>query len=703
MLMQFDDDNKQPRKRKGKGSKYGKKRADAAARSRAASKAGRDIGELPAAADSNRRVEALADLLVFCRTYFPHRFPLPFSPDHLKVVRKLQEAILTGGLFSIAMPRGSGKTTITEVACIFGMFSGQHDFVVLIGADKEAAGDMLDSIKGELEGNDLLAADFPEVCLPIRQLEGIALRCKGQTYRGKRTHIEWSASRVTLPTIEGSAMSGATVRCAGITGRIRGLKHTKPDGSNARPTLVVADDPQTDEAAGSATMTAKLLRTMNGAVLGLAGPGRKMSGVMPCTVIRHGDMADTLLDRKQSPEWHGERCQMLYALPENMELWESYNEIRVAELQAGRGLAAATAFYRKNIKAMDKGAIVGWPERFNGDEISGLQHAMNKRFVDLWSFEAEFQNNPPAENELSDEDICTADQIAQKVNGYAQRIVPGDATKLVAFVDVQKRCFYWLVLAVTDDFTGWVVDYGAFPDQGVRHFAYAGGVNRTIADLAKRLGHTGAGLEGRLTVGLRELIEKTLAPREYIRDTGGVMRIDLIGIDMGWQADVVRSYIRSSAVGAMLWPVKGVGVKAGDCPLSDWRVKRGAKKGVEWIVFPPPKGQAVRHVMADANYWKTFTHARLSMAPGDKGGHTLYKASATHHRLLADHLTAEKPEKTTGRGRDVIEWKLPPAKPDNHLFDCLAGANVIASLAGARLAHETRPPTAPRRRRRVEF
>ncbi len=54
-----------------------------------------------------------------------------------------------------------------------------------------------------------------------------------------------------------------------------------------------------------------------GAVLGLAGPGKKISGIMPCTVIRPGDMADNNLDRNRHPEWNGERTKMVYAFPKN--------------------------------------------------------------------------------------------------------------------------------------------------------------------------------------------------------------------------------------------------------------------------------------------------------------------------------------------------------------------------------------------------
>jgi hypothetical protein len=48
-----------------------------------------------------------------------------------------------------------------------------------------------------------------------------------------------------------SLASGAIIKVAGITGRIRGLKYKRSDGRTVRPSLVVLDDPQTDESARS--------------------------------------------------------------------------------------------------------------------------------------------------------------------------------------------------------------------------------------------------------------------------------------------------------------------------------------------------------------------------------------------------------------------------------------------------------------------
>ena len=69
--------------------------------------------------------------------------------------------------------------------------------------------DMLESIKMELDGNDLLLEDYPEVVYPIQSLDGIANRCNGQLYKGERTHIGWTAREIVLPTMPGSSASGA--------------------------------------------------------------------------------------------------------------------------------------------------------------------------------------------------------------------------------------------------------------------------------------------------------------------------------------------------------------------------------------------------------------------------------------------------------------------------------------------------------------
>src|SRR5438132_4193146 len=89
-----------------------------------ASRSGRDIGELPPVADPARKARATASFRSFCEAYFPHRFTLAWSPDHVEVLARCEEAGDRGGLFALAMPRGSGKTSVCEVLCLWATFRG---------------------------------------------------------------------------------------------------------------------------------------------------------------------------------------------------------------------------------------------------------------------------------------------------------------------------------------------------------------------------------------------------------------------------------------------------------------------------------------------------------------------------------------------------------------------------------------------------
>ncbi len=677
-------------------AEYEKIKERAALRSRINSEAGRDIGELTPVANPARKEKARDDFRYFSEAYFPRTFNLAWSADHLKVISRIEQAVIHGGLFALAMPRGSGKTSLAECACLWAVLYGHRDFVCLVGASEVHAVEMLDSIKMELEGNDELAGDFPEAVHPILCLKGIANRCSGQLYHGERTHIGWTANEVVLPTIPGSAASGAIIKVAGITGRLRGMKYKRADGETSRPSLVVLDDPQTDESARSLSQCATRERILAGAVLGLAGPGKKISGLMPCTVIRPGDMADSILDREKHPEWNGERTKMVYSFPTNERLWSRYTEIRAESLRIHGDLREATAFYEANREAMDEGAEVAWPERFNHDEASAIQHAMNLKLQDEAAFFAEYQNEPLAEDGVDDEGLLTADQIAQKVNGHRSGTVALGADHVTAFIDVQGKLLFWLVTAWADDFTGYVVDYGAYPDQRRRYFSLRD-AQRTLAAAAK-----GAGLEGSIYAGLDALTEDLLG-REWRRDDGAHLKIERCLIDANWgtSTDVVYQFCRQSNHAAVLLPSHGRFVGASSIPFSEYRRKRGDRVGLNWRIPNVAGRRAIRHVVFDANYWKSFLHARLAVAMGDPGCLSLYGRDAEHHRLLAEHITAEYRVRTEGRGRVVDEWKLRPEASENHWLDCAVGAAVAASIQGVRL-----PETDARggeRRRRVKL
>ncbi|GIW81373.1 MAG: hypothetical protein KatS3mg105_3180 [Gemmatales bacterium] len=76
------------------GDPYETLKARARARNIALSLAGRDIGELPEVVNPERKAKAASDFRFFCEQYFPLTFHLPWSADHLKVIGKIEEAVL---------------------------------------------------------------------------------------------------------------------------------------------------------------------------------------------------------------------------------------------------------------------------------------------------------------------------------------------------------------------------------------------------------------------------------------------------------------------------------------------------------------------------------------------------------------------------------------------------------------------------------
>ena len=670
------DEKHTPREVTGQRSYEERKNAERA-RQAEQSQAGRDIGDLPQVVNPERKKECERNFQLFCESYFPETYSLEWSPDHLKVIEKIETAVLSGGLFALAMPRGSGKSTLAETAAIWSMVYGHREFVTLISATESAALEMLDSIKTELEVNENLASDFLEVCYPIEQLEGIANRCNGQLYHGERTRITWTSNEIVLPTIKDSKASGIIVRVAGITGRVRGMKYKRADGRSVRPSLVIIDDPQTSESAGSLEQTRKRVRVLAGDILGLAGPGQKIAGIMPCTIIRPGDMAEQILSREKHPEWNGERTKLLYQFPKNMKLWDEYADIRADSLRENGTIDRATAFYAAHRKEMDEGAQIAWEARYNPDELSAIQHAMNLRFLDEVAFWAEYQNEPLPED-LGSEEQLSVDMVIHKLNGMKVRSVPVSCNHITMFVDIQKTLLFYVVCAWEDDFTGYVIDYGAYPDQQRRYFSLAE-ANPTLQSVAPR-----TGIEGSIFAGLEKLTEDYLG-REFTRDDGAMMRIERCLIDANWGAstDLVYQFCRQSKYSNILLPSHGRYIGAASKPMSEYKKTAGDRVGHNWRIPNVAGRRAIRHVIFDTNYWKTFIHARMQVAMGDRGCLSLWGREPERHLLFAEHLTAEYRVKTEGRGRTVDEWKMRPEAHDNHWLDGLVGCAVAASMCGS--------------------
>lgn len=662
---------------------YDDHKARVLALQRAKSRAHNDILPFPPISDADLILveRCRTDFGLFCHELFPRTFRLPFCADHHRSIAKIEESVIRGGLFAWAMTRGSGKTALAQASAIWASLYRWRPYVVIIGPDDGHANRMLRNVKTELRFNDRLAECFPLVCHPIRMLGGKAIRAESQHAGGEPTRITWTEGKQVLPTVAGSVASGAIFSVTGITGQIRGLSEVTGSGELIRPSFVIVDDFQTHESAMSESQCNTRESIILADVLELAGPGVEICGILPCTVIRQGDCADRLLNRTLHPEFRGERMKTLYALPKNIEWWNRYADVLRRSLEEHGNIEAATAMYRAEQAIADEGAVVAWAERFKPGEASALQSAMNVKILKPEVFAAEYQNEP-LPRERSDIPELSPDQVAGKVNRIPRTVVPLTATTLTASFDVQAALLYWIVIAWESDFTGYVIDYGTWPDQGRSYYTLAE-AQRTLATASP----DAKGLEGQIYNGL-EMLTKQILGAEWKLQNGTVARIERCLIDSGWgeSTNVVFQFCRQSEYPTIVIPSKGFGVGAGARAIGERTFKPGERRGLEWYVPLPREARGIRQMNFDSNFWKSFVSTRLGVSTGSRGALSLFGDSPQTHRMFADHATAEFPDLETSErtGRSVVKWTKKPNR-ENHFLDCLVMATVGASMQGISL------------------
>ncbi len=149
--------------------------------------------------------------------------------------------------------------------------------------------------------------------------------------------------------------------------------------------------------------------------------------------------------------------------------WTKYQEIRAGELEAGDDEhPKATAYYKRNRKAMDEGADVPWAARKFPHELSAVEHAQNLRYDNPDTFDAEYQNEPKdlvvATGDLR---ILRSDDHVLNITALKRHELPLDTQWVTVGIDVQQAILFYAVLAIDANFGGAVVDYGTWPEQTI--------------------------------------------------------------------------------------------------------------------------------------------------------------------------------------------------------------------------------------------
>lgn len=645
---------------------YAQHAAAQAERSRQRSRMGRDIYPIPVIRSPQTRMRCRDDLGAFCSHYLPYWFTKPFGSPHLALIRSLETILRDGGRQAVAMPRGSGKSTIVAAAIMWALLYGHRRYVVVVGANSKSAHKFISLIGTTLATkNTPLSYDFPEATYPIQCLGGSAIQARGQHYRGELTRINITTEQLILPTIPRSPASGSRVVALGIGSAIRGQSAEAPDGTILRPDCVLLDDVQSDADAISPARIDKLSGLISGVIKGLARSGERLAQISTCTVVSVDDLADKMLN---DPLWHGLRTSALSTMPTNLDAWREYKDVLFE-----RGEDDARLYYREHFDELTEGASASWPEDYDSSHYEdAIHYNMTLWAEDERSFWAERQNQPQRPSGL--QTILSAGEIASKLSYIPHYDCHEKTYKITAGIDVHDDIIYYSVIGLQTDYTASILDYGTYPKQNRPYFYRGSG----IINLTQVYGGEAA---SNVLQGLEALLRDLSQLRFRIEGGAGELAIERILIDSGWRNEVIYEAIRRSQVSGAI-ACKGVSIRASQKPMNDWGRKAGRVKG--WHIVEE-RIEGGRHViLVDVNYWKTRLHEALSTPPGQAGEMTVFGDDSQRHRMLADHLVSEA-AKVEEAQNTVVVWQIKPST-ENHLLDCCCYAYAAGTTLGLKPA-----------------
>lgn len=649
---------------------------------------------MPPVVDPERKASCEFDLGLFQTTYIGNAFKLEAGDHHLELNEYLEGVIIDGEKQALAFPRGDGKTTTCISAAAWGIAYGHVKFVVVIAANDSQATKIMKNIK-QIFKSKIFAEDFPEISFPIIKLENIATRCSGQLLNGKPTNMKWNDSETILPTIEGSAASGARIVVGGITGSgIRGLLEFTEDLEALRPDCAIVDDFQTKQSAksqGADGQCQKLLDIIQNDIAGMEGQDRPMGMMVPCTIIEPGDAAEQIVDPDRYPEFNGMRIAALTKMPENLDWWtDTYFTIlkkcdrakvehkksearrkaewkkvnradKTAKFEKTRKTdkdfyQPAIDYYLDNRAEMDNGFECSWDNR-KKHWASGTQFAMNMYLRNQKRFWCEYQNDPGAlidENDIR----LRPEVVVNNTNGLARKAEPegfGIETMAIDLNDYGLNCahVFWRL-----DMTGNIADYFEYTPHD-RGYVFKNDMN-----LVREVEFSNA---------LKTLITKWAADHPQC----------LIGVDGNWQTQTVHNVVSElKEKGIKVEVMRGVHYKKFNEP--DSRNKRLYKRGNKSHLWQGPKG---REIVFESDWWHMTTQGGFKINSPLQGSLSLWGKDGMMHTKYALECTNDvyKHYNPADYNKMYIKSNMGGR---NDKFDATSMCQVLANMNGARFDYE---------------
>jgi len=389
----------------------------------------------------------------------------------------------------------------------------------------------------------------------------------------------------------------------------------------------------------------------------------------------HCQMMDSNYTAKSYP--------LVHSMPVNRELWQDYLDIRgdfvKSDIESKKqAQERATNFYAENREAMDEGVKVAWEHAYDSSiQLSTIQAVFD--FIQDHGQDAhEAENQCSPRDPMAENALITTKTVMEKQGDFDENQPPQDTELITAFVDVGIDVLWYSVIAWRKDFTGYVLQFGTFPDQRRRLFSKTN-LFVKLRDIYKYPEHTGW-----LRAGLKDLVKEMLKTT-YTRAHDGVeLPIDCIGIDIGYETEIVKDVIKSfKSQNRKIIPVKGYGSSKSKKPLAQVSIKKGDQRGSGYIYRRPERIGDLRIMESDTNFNKSFLIQRILTGVEASGSLSFWRGDedGRHLELIADHCTAEKATPTETPNGDFDIWTEIPNR-DNDLFDTLTGNVCMASFEG---------------------
>ena len=240
--------------------------------------------------DFHRAIYRDLESIVFQR--LPDGFDPGLDADELAEIEAAGAPVLCDAA-AFAYPRGHGKTTTITLGFLAWVlsewrnmphFRGEPPFILIVSDTLEQARDRSLDLRDHIEGNELLRDEYGDQ-VPT------AKRKRGGT---KWTETDWTTA------------DGCRIKAVGSGTKVRGMLR-----KGRRPTLIVCDDLENDEAVATQARRRKLERWLQKALIPCGIEGR-VATIAVGTILHADSLLSRLLSTEHYSGWLKRRFAALY-------------------------------------------------------------------------------------------------------------------------------------------------------------------------------------------------------------------------------------------------------------------------------------------------------------------------------------------------------------------------------------------------------